>query len=38
MEENCVADILEHGGSSIVMVQVIKFDQALNLPSFRSSA
>jgi hypothetical protein len=33
----CPADILEDGGFSVYMVQVIQFDQALNLPSFRSS-
>jgi len=34
IEVGCVAHILEDGGSPIFMVRVIKFDQALNLPSF----
>jgi hypothetical protein len=29
---------LKDGGSSIFLVQMIQYDQALNLPSFRSSA
>jgi hypothetical protein len=37
IEVGCVAEILEDGVSPIFMVQVIKFDQTLNFPSFRLS-